>query len=232
MEQGLPLAWIHFVAALQRKEHEPILQKILHLRAQGQRIFPPQEEIFSALSHTLPSNVRVIILGQDPYHGSVHGYPQAHGLAFSVRETMPAPPSLRNIFKEIQSDIYRDVAMPHTSPCLLRWADQGVLLLNTVFSVQEGMPQSHAKMGWQAISSAILGALAQQREGLAVLLWGKPAQKYAHLFAPKAGEAAKHMVLTAAHPSPLAASRGFFGCKHFSKVNAWLLQQGEEPICW
>ncbi len=225
----IPQKWIDFVPCLKAGKHLDMLQKILELRQQGKVIFPLQEHIFSFLEYTLPEEVRVIILGQDPYHGTYKGMPQAQGLAFSVGEHMPPPPSLKNIFKEIQQDLYGEMQEEQSSmrPNLVRLAKQGVLLLNTVLTVEEGLAGSHAKLGWQAITQDILQALAQRRQPVAVLLWGNPAKAYAPLFAN-----IEHLVLMAAHPSPLSASRGFLGCKHFSKVNAWLIAQGYTSINW
>ncbi len=195
------------------------VQKIL---TQGVRVHPAPDDIFNALKLVTPDNVRVLILGQDPYHGSHNGLSEAHGLAFSVRPPCPTPPSLRNIFKEIQRDIYNGAPLPKASTDLTRWAEQGVLLWNTALSVEDGRAHSHAHIGWQAVTHAVLSAIAKRP--LAVLLWGKHAQSFAPLFANP-----QHLILTAAHPSPLSAFRGFHECGHFSAVNAWL---SEMPIQW
>ncbi len=197
------------------------------MRTDHQHIFPEQHNIFHALALTQPEHVRCVILGQDPYHG----FGQAQGLAFSVpahTASKALPPSLKNIFKEIHADVYYNSSAYTPSPCLERWAEQGILLLNTVLTVQEGKAHSHAHLGWQDITRQILISVAALQP-LAVLLWGKPAQSYATLFSntPHA-----HLILTAPHPSPLSAHRGFLGCKHFSQVNAWLEQQDQDSIVW
>ncbi len=221
--------WQNLVPSLKQGLHKPILEEILALRHAGQKIYPPQEHIFWALECLAPQDVRCIILGQDPYHGAG----QAQGLAFSVpTHTSPkaVPPSLKNIFKEICDDIYEGkCAYTEQNPSLERWGKQGVLLLNTTLTVQEGKAYSHAHMGWQDITQDILHSLAQQERPLAVLLWGKPAQSYAKLFQ---NSKTQHLLLMAPHPSPLSAHRGFLGCKHFSQVNRWLQEQGLPTITW
>ncbi len=231
----IPQEWLNIVPALQKGEHLTLLEEILRLRQCGHAIYPEQENIFRALQLTKPATTQVIILGQDPYHGKG----QAQGLAFSVPKSTPpkaVPPSLKNIFKEICTDIYgqdswKEPPSPCPNPCLERWAMQGVLLLNTVLSVEEGKAHSHAHLGWQHITKSILESLAASSHPLAVLLWGKPAQGYAPIFSQQ-HTAAQHLVLTAPHPSPLSAHKGFLGCKHFSIVNAWLKQQGKKDIEW
>lgn len=204
----------------------PLLREVQALR-RTQTVYPPQQDLLRALLLTPPEAVRVVILGQDPYHGAG----QAHGLAFSVRGHMPVPRSLNNVFKEIRNDVYGSGPLPDASPDLSRWARQGVLLLNTVLSVAEGQPQSHVRLatpgGWQALTSAVLEAVACGPRPVAALLWGKPAQTCAPLF-----EGGRHLPLCAAHPSPFSASRGFLGCGHFSRVNAWLRERGEMEIVW
>ncbi len=253
---SIPSQWLKFVPALQAGKHLPLLEKIASWRQEGKIIYPPQNDIFRSLQYTSPEEIRVIIVGQDPYHGPN----QAHGLAFSVQENQPAPPSLRNIFKEIAQNTFATSsaegtpcattsgisnAHTHTSPIscahasamnpnLERWAKQGVLLLNNVLSVEEGKPLSHAKLGWQHITQNILQALANnifdggKIRPIAVLLWGNAARTHVELFT----QSGVHLVLEAAHPSPLSASRGFFGCGHFSTVNTWLTARGHNPIVW
>ncbi len=225
----IPQEWLDVVPALQKGQHLTLLEHVLQLRQCGHVIYPEQEKIFYALQLTKPAATQVIILGQDPYHGKG----QAQGLAFSVPENIKAiPPSLKNIFKEISTDIYgQDSWTESPNPCLERWATQGVLLLNTVLSVEEGKAHSHAHLGWQNITKSILESLAASSHPLAVLLWGKPAQNYAPIFSQQ-HTATQHLVLTAPHPSPLSAHRGFLGCKHFSRVNTWLKQQGKKSIEW
>ena len=218
--------WLQRVPFLAEGGHLRLLREVQRLR-RVQTVYPAQEDLLRALRLTPPQAVRVVILGQDPYHGEG----QAHGLAFSVPADKPLPRSLGNIFKEIQSDVDAGAPLPDASPDLTRWARQGVLLLNTVLSVAAGKAHSHARLnedgGWQALTHAVLEAVARGSRPVAVLLWGRPAQAFAPLFATS-----RHLVLCAAHPSPLSASRGFFGCRHFSRVNAWLRQRGEEEIRW
>ena len=181
--------------------------------------FPPPHQRYRALALLPPSAVRVVILGQDPYHGDG----QAHGLAFSVPTGVRLPPSLRNIYKELAADLGAPPA-PHGD--LSSWVEQGVLLLNTALSVAPGLPGSHAEH-WQQLTAQIIAALGASEESRAFILWGAHAQRIA---AGKIG--AQHLVIESAHPSPLSARRGFFGSKPFSRVNAWLLSRGELPVTW
>lgn len=189
-------------------------------KAAGKTIYPPAREIFAALDNTPFERVRVVILGQDPYHGPG----QAHGLAFSVAPGVPVPPSLANIFGELEQDL--GIARPDHG-CLLPWAHQGVLLLNTLLTVEGGQPGSHKGLGWEAFTGACIEALAAEREGLVFLLWGRHARERGQGIDPR-----RHRVLTAPHPSPLSAHRGFFGCRHFSRTNDWLRGRGEPPVDW
>lgn len=204
-----------------RGQHMPLVQKVAALRAEGKTIYPAQQDIFAAFAHTAWDEVRVLIMGQDPYHGAG----QAHGLAFSVPEHTKAPPSLRTILAEVARTQGGSDDSP--TPCLIRWAKQGVLLLNSVLTVEAGKPESHKALGWQDCTTAVVAALAARQRPLAVLLWGAAAQKYLPYFS--AAEAG-HLVLCAAHPSPLSAYRGFHGCGHFATVNAWLVEQGGTAI--
>lgn len=183
-------------------------------------VYPAPANIFRALDLCPVDRVRVVILGQDPYHGPR----QAHGLSFSVAEGVRPPPSLQNIFKELQSDLG---IVPPGSGDLSKWAAQGVLLLNASLTVEAGKPNSHQGKGWERFTDAIIARLADTREGLVFLLWGKFAQQKAGLVDP-----AKHLILSSAHPSPYSASNGFFGSKPFSKANAYLMQQGRPPVEW
>jgi uracil-DNA glycosylase len=183
------------------------------------RIFPPGNEIFSAFDHTPFDRVKVVILGQDPYHGAG----QAHGLCFSVRRGVPIPPSLQNIYQELQADLG---IPPARHGELLAWADQGVLLLNSVLTVRQGQAASHQNQGWEAFTDRVITELDQRKDGLVFLLWGKAAQQKAARVDPK-----RHLLLSAAHPSPYSADR-FFGCRHFSKTNAALTARGLEAIHW
>lgn len=215
--------WPEHVPFLAAGKHRELLENVACRRAAGETVYPPQADLLRAFAETPWDSVRAIILGQDPYHGAG----QAHGLAFSVPDGVRVPPSLRNILKEVVRDVYGDAPPPSLSPDLTRWARQGVLLLNTVFSVTAGRAHSHASLGWQALTRAVLESLAAGGRPLAVLLWGSPAGAFAPLFANGG-----HLVLCAAHPSPLSASRGFLGCGHFSQVNAWLRERGQSTIIW
>lgn len=189
-------------------------------KALGKRIYPPGQDIFAALNATDFEKVRVVILGQDPYHGPG----QAHGLCFSVRPGIDVPPSLRNIYKELQADV--GFRIPGHG-CLTDWANQGVLLLNSVLTVVAGQAGSHQGKGWEEFTDALIGSLNKARSGLVFMLWGSYAQKKGAVL-----DASRHLLLKAPHPSPLSASRGFFGCRHFSKANEYLVQQGVDPIRW
>ncbi len=182
--------------------------------------FPPGAEIFSAFEHTPFDEVKVVILGQDPYHGEG----QAHGLCFSVRDGVPFPPSLRNILQEVQAET--GAPLP-PSGCLTRWARQGVFLLNTCLTVRAHQAFSHSGRGWETFTDAVISTLSAEREGLVFLLWGAPAGRKVSLI-----DTSKHLVLQCPHPSPLSAYRGFFGCGHFTEANRYLTSQGKEPILW
>ncbi len=183
-------------------------------------VFPPPSRIFAAFDASPFDKTKVVILGQDPYHGPG----QANGLAFSVAPGVALPPSLRNIFTEVSSD----VAVPFPSDGdLTRWAEQGVLLLNSALTVRSGQPKSHASKGWEEFTSAAVRALSREREGLVFLLWGSDAISKKVLIDPT-----KHLILTSPHPSPLSAHRGFFGQHHFSQANEWLKAHGQTPIEW
>lgn len=197
------------------------LQFVAAERAAGKTIYPPQKDVFNAFRSAELADVKVVILGQDPYHGPN----QAHGLSFSVRPGIPAPPSLVNIYKELMTDIPGFERPNHGY--LQSWADQGVLLLNTVLTVEGGQAHSHAKLGWETFTDRVIAALNENREGIVFLLWGSHAQKKGNII-----DTQRHHVLKAPHPSPLSAHRGFLGCKHFSQTNALLEKQGLAPIDW
>nr|WP_243838286.1 uracil-DNA glycosylase [Nitratidesulfovibrio liaohensis] len=266
-----PLAgtgWPDNVADLVARRHLEVLATVEALRAQGRTIYPARADVFRALCATPWDAVRVVILGQDPYHGPG----QAHGLAFSVADGVPLPRSLRNIFREVAANYgvgsgqpgfgdqtgksgpsshasshpswhpagntpagaplltpFGNVSPESAAPSgnLSRWAAQGVLLLNTVLTVEDGQPNSHAGLGWEDVTRSIVAALGARSQPCAFLLWGRPAHGFAALVTHPA-----HLVLTAAHPSPLSASRGFFGCGLFARVNGWLAERGEHPIRW
>ncbi|MDF0533554.1 uracil-DNA glycosylase [Shewanella sp. A32] len=190
-------------------------------RAHHKRIYPPKEDTFNALRYTSLADVKVVILGQDPYHGPG----QAHGLCFSVKAGITPPPSLQNMFQELCHTV-PGFSYPQSGD-LTPWARQGVLLLNTVLSVEEGKAHSHAHLGWEQFTDRIVEAVDRYQHGVAFLLWGRHAGDKAQRVNPR-----KHLVLKAAHPSPLSASRGFFGCNHFNLANQYLQSQGKVPISW
>ncbi len=196
------------------------LVRFLHEeKGAGKRIFPPGSQIFRAFDLTPVKDVKVVILGQDPYHGPG----QAHGLSFSVPEGVPAPPSLKNIFKEIETDL--GVRMSGY-PNLEKWARQGVLLLNAVLTVRSGEAASHSRIGWQEFTDAVIKYISDNCEGVVFMLWGNFARTKAELI-----DRSRHVVLEAAHPSPLARG-AFFGCRHFSRANAALVASGRAPVDW
>lgn len=186
----------------------------------GKKIFPHGKEIFAAFNHTPFDKTKVVIIGQDPYHGPG----QAHGLCFSVRPGVKTPPSLVNIYKEMANDL--DIQRADHGN-LTHWAEQGVLLLNQVLTVEEGKAASHHGRGWEVFTDKVVEILNDQKEGLVFFLWGAPAQKKGKMI-----NTDKHLVLKSPHPSPLSAHRGFFGSRHFSKCNDYLEKRGEEPIAW
>ena len=190
-------------------------------KASGKKIYPVGSNIFNAFNKTPFDKVKVVILGQDPYHG--HG--QAHGLSFSVLPGVKVPPSLQNIFKEINTDLGVENLLKNGD--LTHWAEQGVLLLNAALTVRDGEPMSHAKFGWAQFTDAVIRTISDKKENVVFLLWGKFAQDKQILI-----DTNSHYVLKAAHPSPLSAHNGFFGCKHFSKTNEILVKLGENPIDW
>ena len=198
-----------------------ILQQVHAARLAGKIVYPPQEEVFNAFKLTPFENIRAVILGQDPYHGPN----QAHGLAFSVKPGVATPPSLLNIYKELGTDI-AGFQMPNHG-YLVKWAEQGVLLLNTVLTVERGLAHSHANLGWETFTDRVIAAVNTHRQNVVFLLWGSHAQKKGQFI-----DRTRHLVLTAAHPSPLSAYRGFFGCRHFSHTNAYLWQHDMSEIDW
>lgn len=198
-------------------------QLVLHLKTErqlGKTIYPAGRFIFNAFDATPFQNVKVVILGQDPYHGPG----QAHGLSFSVPAGVALPPSLLNIFKELQSDI--GLSMPSQGD-LTHWAQRGVFLLNASLTVRQGEPMSHAQIGWATFTDTVISILSEKREKLVFMLWGKFAKEKTVLIDEK-----KHLVLKAAHPSPLSAHQGFLGCRHFSEANQYLVKNGIDPIDW
>lgn len=194
---------------------------IKHEKAAGKTIYPLGSQIFNAFEFTPFNEVKVVIIGQDPYHGAG----QAHGLCFSVNKNVAVPPSLKNIYKELQTDIEGYSAPNHGD--LSHWAKQGVLLLNATLTVEKDKAGSHQGKGWEQFTDAVIKQLSTQKEKLVFILWGKFAQSKATLI-----DTQKHLVLMAAHPSPFSAYNGFFGCKHFSKTNAYLIANNLTPISW
>ena len=221
MEVKIEKSWKDALAGEFEKPYFASLVRFLHdEKSKGKTIYPPGSQIFRAFDLTPVQNVRVVILGQDPYHGPG----QAHGLCFSVNDGVAFPPSLQNIFKEIKSDLGTDIP---TSGNLTRWANQGVLLLNATLTVRAHQAGSHQRKGWEEFTDAAIRALAEQREHLVFILWGAYAQKKGAFI-----DRNKHLVLASAHPSPLSAYNGFFGNKHFSRANAYLMEHGATPINW
>ncbi len=196
------------------------LREFLKHAYASERVYPPMEDIYNALRVTPYAPTKVVILGQDPYHGPG----QAHGLSFSVRPGVQPPPSLLNIFKEMESDI--GCVRPNHG-CLLGWAEQGVLLLNTTLTVAQGRPKSHAGHGWETLTDAIIAKLSARQTPMVFILWGAHAQSKVALI-----DTHRHHIIKSPHPSPLSASRGFFGSRPFSRTNAYLIQDGLDPIDW
>ena len=224
----IPASWQPALAEAARQPSYQHLQAFLARERQNQAVYPPAGEVFAALALTPFEAVRAVILGQDPYHGPG----QAHGLAFSVRPGLPPPPSLRNIFRELHADL--GARIPNHG-CLLHWAGQGVLLLNTVLTVRAGQPGSHQGQGWEEFTGAVLQALSRRPQPLAFVLWGNFARQRAPLIENAervAVDLARHLVLTGPHPAPLSAHRGFFGSRPFSRVNAFLRETGQPEIDW
>ncbi len=220
-EIKLEQSWKHALADEFSADYMVQLREFLLQQKQaGKRVYPPGNEIFSALDFTAIDKTKVVILGQDPYHGSG----QAHGLCFSVKLGIDIPPSLVNIYKELKADLEIN---PPAHGCLTYWAQQGVLLLNAVLTVEAHKAASHQGKGWEKFTDAIVDVLNREKQGLVFLLWGSYAQKKGAMI-----DREKHLVLQSPHPSPLSASRGFFGNKHFSKANEYLVKQGNTPIDW
>jgi len=221
MEVKIEASW---KAVLKEEFAKPYFQQIaLHLKtekSQGKIIYPPGSLLFNAFNTTPFSNVKVVILGQDPYHGPG----QAHGLCFSVANGVPPPPSLVNIFKELQDDI--GIPVPRHGN-LTHWAQQGVFLLNASLTVRAGEPMSHSKIGWATFTDTVIQKISDGKKNVVFLLWGKFAQEKRVLI-----DETKHLILRSVHPSPLSAHAGFFGCKHFSKTNEYLTSKRIDPVDW
>jgi len=213
--------WDEHLAEEFRKPYmQQLAQFLADEEAAGKVLFPASALCFNALNSTPLDDVSVVILGQDPYHGPG----QAHGLCFSVRPDVPPPPSLVNIFKEIQSDL--GIAPPDHG-CLQPWAENGVLLLNSVLTVEQGNAGAHQGKGWEDFTDKVIETINRERESVVFLLWGGYARKKGRHI-----DRSRHLVLEGPHPSPLSAYRGFFGCRHFSKANQWLEERGQSPVNW
>lgn len=212
--------WNEILAEEMQKDYYQELQAFVQKRRAEVRVFPEEKNVFNALELTPFESVKVVILGQDPYHG----FGQAHGLSFSVQKGIPLPPSLRNIYKELQEDLGGELP---TEGDLSHWAKQGVLLLNTVLTVEEGNANSHKGMGWERLTNRLIESLNELNHPVIFILWGKPAQDKEKLITNPS-----HVILKSPHPSPLSAYRGFFGSKPFSRINDILIQQGQIPIRW
>jgi len=222
MSPALEASWLAVLEQEFEKDYMKGLKTFLQQeKEKGATIYPKGADIFNALNTTPFSEVKVVILGQDPYHG----IGQAHGLSFSVQRGIPVPPSLKNIYKELESDIEGFKAPAHGH--LTQWAEQGVLLLNATLTVRASEAASHQNQGWEIFTDEIIKALSEKREHIVFLLWGKYAQAKAALI-----DQTKHYVLKAPHPSPFSAYTGFLGSKHFSKTNQLLIQSNQKPINW
>ncbi len=220
MENNLPENWKKILSDEFEKDYFTNLVQFVESERKSKNILPPKELVFSALEYASVSSIKVVIIGQDPYHG----VGQANGLAFSVRKGIKFPPSLRNIFKELDSDL--GIPTPDHGD-LTKWANQGILLLNTTLTVREKSPASHAKKGWDIFTDKIISVISEAQSSVVFLLWGRFAQSKKRLI-----DDSKHIILDAAHPSPFSAHNGFFGCRHFSKVNEILKKNNESPIDW
>lgn len=215
------ITWANLLKEEKQKEYFKNVLDFSNNERKSKRIFPPAEKVFNAFKLTNFENLKVVILGQDPYHG----FGQAEGLCFSVQPNIPLPPSLKNIYKEIESNL--KIKMNFQNGHLAKWAEQGVFLLNAVLTVEEGSPASHAGKGWETFTDEVIRKISENKTGVVFLLWGNYAIKKKNLIDEK-----KHFVLTAPHPSPFSVHSGFFGCKHFSKTNEILKKEGKKEIDW
>jgi uracil-DNA glycosylase len=218
--ESFPKAWSELLREEAKKEYLFLLEKKIEEAYASSICFPPKVKIFEAFALCCPKDVKVVILGQDPYHGAG----EAHGLAFSVRQGVKTPPSLRNIFKELESEYGIDLTR---STDLTSWAEQGVFLLNSVLTVEKDKAGSHSKWGWEEFSNAVISFISKENEHVVFVLWGDYARKKKSLI-----DLSKHAIIESAHPSPLSSYRGFFGSKPFSKINAQLHQWGKESVKW
>ena len=215
------MIWKKIIENEKQKDYYQKLEKEINKRYENSRVFPEKQNIFKAFSLTPIENLKVVILGQDPYHG----FGQAQGLSFSTPENIKNPPSMMNILKEIKEDLQKDSVCINGD--LTPWAKNGVLLLNTILTVEESLPKSHHNLGWEIFTDNIIKYVNDNCEGIVFLLWGTPAISKSKLIDIK-----KHHILSAPHPSPLSSYRGFFGCKHFSKTNEILKSLGKKEIIW
>jgi len=222
MKQVFPNDWQEILADELEKPYYHALRQFIANEYSTQTIYPPMQDVMNAFYTTAYQDVKVIILGQDPYHGPN----QAHGLSFSVKRGIPHPPSLRNMLQELQDDLGCPIPQDGT---LTKWAEQGVMLLNTVLTVRAGQANSHKDQGWEQFTDAVIDKLAAREEPLIFVLWGKPAQRKKQLICK---HATPHVILEAPHPSPLSAYRGFFGSKPYSKINQQLVEWDKRPIDW
>ncbi len=223
MSETAPRLEPSWLAVLGQEFQQPYMRQLKEFLVEERKrtsVYPPGPEIFNAFAHTPVAKVRVVILGQDPYHGKG----QAHGLCFSVRRGVEVPPSLVNIFRELQSDL--GVPPPRHGD-LSSWAEQGVFLLNTTLSVRAREAHSHFGRGWETFTDRVIQELARCRQNIVYMLWGRPAQQKVPMLSPE-----KNLILKAAHPSPLSAYKGFMGCRHFSQANRYLEEHGQAPISW
>jgi uracil-DNA glycosylase len=222
MSAALEPGWLNVLEEEFEKDYMKSLKAFLLTEKQsGVTVYPKGSEIFNAFNHTKFDDLKVVILGQDPYHGDG----QAHGLSFSVQKGVGIPPSLKNIYKELVTDLENFVTPQHGN--LMKWADEGVLLLNATLTVRAREAGSHQGKGWEIFTDQVIKELSDKKEGLVFLLWGKFAQNKSVLI-----DSTKHTILAAAHPSPFSAYNGFFGSRHFSKTNEILISQGKAPIDW
>ena len=221
------MLWEEEVPLMREGYHKELVRKAFGEASGGKKVFPPREMVFNSMRLTTFDSLRVVILGQDPYFNEYPGLgPEAHGLCFSVRQGVPIPPSLRNIFKEINDSIY----VGETTCCitdLTRWARQGVLLLNASLTVIAKNPNSHANLGWQILTDNIIETIAKKKEHIVFMLWGSFAQKKRGMI-----DREKHLILETSHPSPLSAHRGFLGSGIFVRCNKYLVEHGHDPVVW
>ena len=221
MQIKLHPSWEERLSTEIGKNYFKKLELFLDREYLSKKNYPPKEQIFTAFNACSFDQIKVVIIGQDPYHQ----INQAHGLAFSVQDDIKIPPSLKNIFKEIESDLGQPSQIKNGN--LTLWASQGIFLLNSLLTVQDSKPMSHQKIGWEDFTDYVIGLLNENKEHLVFMLWGKPA-----LLKAKNVDIKKHLILTSTHPSPLSSYRGFFGCKHFSKCNEYLIKNNQQPIRW